>query len=258
MLDPKCPYACVASPSGEILVERSASNGNASNIAGLMLQRLPRKANEHGRKTYTMGAEGYTFRLAWRANENAFVVLEKGLGDPGAWKFLGRMRKQWEAQFGSMPLVDMEITTTVARPFASTLADMLEEPARFIRGGSADPNGSNDELGAVSERLEAVRTVMHDSIEKVLERGERIELLVDRADRLEQNAENFAKRSNALKRQYQWRNARCYMMFGAAVAFGLLVLAVSQCGPTFAECRAGGGDGTPPAIAQGFVAVGDN
>lgn len=257
----KCPYACVASPSGEIVVERSVSNGNASDIAGRIIQRLPRKPGEPGRKTYTMGVDGYAFRLAWKAGGYTFVVLEKGLGDQTAWKFLGRMRQQWEAQFGGPSLIDAPITTTVARPFAETLNDMLTDPSSVVYG-SADPNGANDELGAVNERLEQVRHVMHDSIEKVLERGERIELLVDRADRLEQNATTFAKKSTALKRQYKWRNVRCYVMFGAAVVAGILLLAVVQCGGfMLTECRRvlpRGGDGPQTAVAEGFVAVGDN
>lgn len=225
MQQPKVPYACVASPSGVIVVERSLSNGNASDICSRILQRLPRKPDEAGKKTYTMGAEGFTFRLAWKADGHTFAVLERGLGDQMSWKLLNRIRQRWEEAYGDAVLVD--VTTTAARPFATVLSELL-----------AEPTGANEELGAVNQRLEDVRNVMHDSIEKVLERGDKIDLLVDRADRLERNATTFAKSSNALRRQYRWRNIRCYVMMGAACCVGVVLLAMSSCGgPTLSECR---------------------
>ena len=128
----KCPYACVASPSGEILVERASNTGNASDICGRILLRLPRKPDEAGRKTYTMGEDGFAFRLAWKADGCTFVVLEKGLGDQTAWKFLGRMRKRWEAAYGGATLI--EVTPADARPFALELSEMLADPEAASRG----------------------------------------------------------------------------------------------------------------------------
>ena len=256
----KCPYACVASPSGEILVERASNTGNASDICGRILLRLPRKPDEAGRKTYTMGEDGFAFRLAWKADGCTFVVLEKGLGDQTAWKFLGRMRKRWEAAYGGATLI--EVTPADARPFALELSEMLADPEAASRG--PNEKAPNDELSAVNDRLEQVRTVMHDSIEKVLERGERIDLLVDRADRLERNATTFAKSSNALRRQYRWRNIRCYILMAVAGCVALAFVAVSSCGGlTLPECRAGAAgagesgarSAAAPSVPEGFERV---
>ena len=71
---------------------------------------------------------------------------------------------------------------------------------------------------------------MHDSIEKVLERGERIDLLVDRADQLERNATTFAKSSSALKRQYRWRNLKSYLLMASAASLILYLYLASSCG----------------------------
>lgn len=45
-------------------------------------------------------------------------------------------------------------------------------------------------------------------VEKVLERGERIELLVDRTENLNQAAFKFKKQSTQLKRAMWWKNAK--------------------------------------------------
>ena len=67
---------------------------------------------------------------------------------------------------------------------------------------------------------------MKKSVEKVLDRGERIELLIDRTDHLQHNAFRFAQGSTALKRSLRWRSLRCYLMLGGAACFlaGLLIL----------------------------------
>ena len=60
--------------------------------------------------------------------------------------------------------------------------------------------GSNvDNLSAVKNQIEDVKGHMVENIEKVLERGEKIELLVDKTDRLNQQAFKFESSSRKLK-----------------------------------------------------------
>jgi vesicle-associated membrane protein 7 len=54
-------------------------------------------------------------------------------------------------------------------------------------------------LKQVHGEIEQVKDVMVHNIERVLERGERIELLVDKTDNLNQQAFAFKKRSTQLK-----------------------------------------------------------
>jgi len=57
-----------------------------------------------------------------------------------------------------------------------------------------------DNIGAVKSQIEDVKDVMVQNIEKVLERGEKIELLVDKTDRLNQQAFRFESSSRNLRR----------------------------------------------------------
>ena len=244
--DTRCPFACVASPSGDILVERSLSTGNANDLAGRILKKLP-LGDGAGQRTFTMGTDGFAFRLAWKANGYVFVVLERGLGDQGAWKLLGRIRQRWEAEIGGT-LVEVAITPSVAQPFASTLSKLLAEPTA---GGGGAASAADDELSAVNERLNAVRGVMHDSIDKVLERGEKIELLVDRADRLETTATNFAKSSTRLRQKHRWEQIKGSIYGGAAVCIVLYLVAAKYCGgASLPICR-----GIVSVLEDGFEAV---
>lgn len=68
--------------------------------------------------------------------------------------------------------------------------------------------GRADAISRVQGEIENVRGVMTENIERVLERGERIELLVDKTDRLGGNAHEFRIRSRGLRRQMWWKNVK--------------------------------------------------
>ena len=64
----------------------------------------------------------------------------------------------------------------------------------------------------VQGEIDQVRDVMVQNIEKILERGERIEILVDKTDSLNQSAFAFKKRSTAIRRTMWWKNAKLMIM----------------------------------------------
>lgn len=67
-------------------------------------------------------------------------------------------------------------------------------------------------VAAVQRQVDAVRDVMVENIERVLERGERIELLVDKTDGLRDQAARFQASGRAL-RQRMWWNVSCLAGF---------------------------------------------
>lgn len=53
-----------------------------------------------------------------------------------------------------------------------------------------------------------IRTIMVDNIEKILERGDRIELLVDKTGTMQDSAFHFRKQSKRLRRALWMKNAK--------------------------------------------------
>jgi len=95
-----------------------------------------------------------------------------------------------------------------------------------------------DNIGAVKSQIEDVKDVMVQNIEKVLERGEKIELLVDKKDHLNQQAFRFESSSRNLRRALYWRKMRCYAYLGIAVIFLIFIASASTCGGfDFRHCR---------------------
>lgn len=72
--------------------------------------------------------------------------------------------------------------------------------------------GENDVSGLARQEIEQVKTIMIENVERVLERGERINLLVSKTDRMNNNAVEFRKRSNAVKQAMWWANIKYVLL----------------------------------------------
>jgi vesicle-associated membrane protein 7 len=94
-----------------------------------------------------------------------------------------------------------------------------------------------DKFKQVQGEIEQVKDVMVQNIEKVLERGERIEILVDKTDNLNQASFAFKKRSTALRRSMWWKNQKLVIMMVSAAILGVYFIVGSFCGlPGWSAC----------------------
>ena len=100
-------------------------------------------------------------------------------------------------------------------------------------------NENIDKFKQVQGEIEQVKDVMVQNIEKVLERGERIEILVDKTDTLNQASFAFKKRSTALRRAMWWKNQKLVLVMSASGILGLYFIVGSFCGlPGWEACIA--------------------
>lgn len=99
----------------------------------------------------------------------------------------------------------------------------------MVKFGTTE-GGKQDALGNVQRDIESVRGIMTENIERVLERGERIDLLVDKTDRLGVGAHDFRVRSRGLKRQMWWKNVKLMVLLGVVVVFLVYLFVGFGCG----------------------------
>lgn len=71
---------------------------------------------------------------------------------------------------------------------------------------------------------------------QVLDRGERLELLVDKTDHLQNEAFVFKRQSRQLKNKLWWRNVRLLALVFLMIAIGGYVVAAFACGPLLRHC----------------------
>ncbi len=124
---------------------------------------------------------------------------------------------------------DAERTDFAAMPpygaadFNSTLKSLM------IEYGTTQ-GGKNDAITNVQENIESVKGIMTENIERVLERGERIDLLVDKTDRLGVGAHDFRVRSRGLKRRMWWKNVKVMALLAVVVVFLVYLFVGFGCG----------------------------
>ncbi|KAJ3517100.1 hypothetical protein NLJ89_g712 [Agrocybe chaxingu] len=78
-----------------------------------------------------------------------------------------------------------------------------------------------DELARAQNELNQVKDVMVQNVEQILNRGERIELLVDKTDVMAGQATAFRRGARTIRRQMWWKNKK---MLGLSVLVGLVSL----------------------------------
>lgn len=74
---------------------------------------------------------------------------------------------------------------------------------QFEHGGEHE-----DVVQKAQREIESARGIMTENIERVLERGERIDLLVDKTAGLQTGAMEFRVRSRGLRRRMWWKNTK--------------------------------------------------
>ena len=111
---------------------------------------------------------------------------------------------------------------------------------------SNDPQA--DKIDAVRNEVEKTKKIMVQSIDKVLERGERIELLVDRTDQLSQQSIKFNKLGKNLKYAMCRKNVKLIIIIIIVSIIALWLILSFACGFDFHKCGAGGGSEHSAAV----------
>ena len=69
----------------------------------------------------------------------------------------------------------------------------------------------------VQDDLHEATELMRENIEACVNRGEHLELLVDKSDNLTASARQFQKHSTGLRRALWWKNAKMLAMVGGSL-----------------------------------------
>ncbi|KAL3876456.1 hypothetical protein ACJMK2_034301 [Sinanodonta woodiana] len=79
-----------------------------------------------------------------------------------------------------------------------------------------------DNIKVLQSQVDEVKGVMTQNIEKVIERGERLDDLLDKTDELQAQSSTFQKTANKIKKKYWWKNLKMKIII-AIVIFIIIV-----------------------------------
>jgi vesicle-associated membrane protein 7 len=94
-----------------------------------------------------------------------------------------------------------------------------------------------DSFGEINSKLDDVKNVMLQNIEMVLERGEKLELLVEKSDALQNQAFKFERSSKQLKNAMWWRRVKIYLLIFIVVVLIIWIISAIVCGIDYQKCK---------------------
>ncbi|CEG42286.1 vesicle-associated membrane [Plasmopara halstedii] len=204
-------YYCVVANSHCPLVEHSNGGDKRMNE---FAQKLLKKINLTDDAVEAMEFDGktYSYRVD---NEVAYVcVTNAAFGKSSAALFLKHINQLFDNQFGIRGKAT-KLKLDMNRDFAPTLKNQME---------MFSSDKGVEKLQALRKDLDNVTNNMQNNINKVLERGDKIELLVDKTDQLNSQSAAFAKSSKNLRRHLWWENLKMNVAIGAIIALFLILI----------------------------------
>ncbi|CAN0900501.1 Vesicle-associated membrane protein 714 [Linum grandiflorum] len=179
-----------------VLAEFSAVTGNTGAVARRILEKLP----VDGDSRLCFSQDRYIFHILRSDGLSFLCMANDTFGRRIPFSYLEDIHMRFMKNYGRVA------------PYAPAYA-MNDEFSRVLHQQmeffSSNPTADtlNRVRGEVGDCTQ-LRTIMVDNIEKILERGDKIELLVDKTATMQDGAFHFRKQSKRLRRALWMKNAK--------------------------------------------------
>ncbi|XP_025015054.1 vesicle-associated membrane protein 722 isoform X1 [Ricinus communis] len=223
-----------------VLAEYTEFSGNFNSIAFQCLQKLPSTNNK-----FTYNCDAHTFNFLVDNGFTYCVVADESAGRQVPMAFLERIKEDFMARYGNgkaatapansldkefgystllmndhlnMQLKNILTILFVCRP-------KLKEHMQYC----VDHPEEISKFAKVKAQVSEVKGVMMENIEKVLDRGEKIELLVDKTENLHQQAQDFRSSGTKIRRKMWLQNMKIKLIVLAILIALILIIVLSVC-----------------------------
>ncbi|KAK3987876.1 synaptobrevin-domain-containing protein [Cladorrhinum sp. PSN332] len=219
-------YSCISHNTTILSESLTSASSQTSSLASLILPKIDHASPQ--KLTYTHGA--YHIHYISEAPSSyppstpsagglTFLCIadSSSLSRRIAFGYLVEVRNRFFAQFPAAATDFSELPNYGCASFNGELKKLMVEYG-------TTGQGREDAITNAQREIEDVRGIMTRNIEGLLERGERIDLLVDKTDRLGGSAREFRVRSRGLKRRMWWKNVKLMGLLGTVVALIILMI----------------------------------
>ena len=210
-----------------VLAENTNTSGNFEVIARMVLSKLSETEN-HTKRSVEL--ETHVYHVL-PVDDLVFVALaERSLEPKLAFAFLNEISSRFISSFKRK---DWE--HAIAHSFNAEFSGVLS--LLMARYNNGDVKVEDERVRKVQQQIEDVKDIMRTNIDSLLNRGERIELLVDTTERLTQASFKFQESATRLKNQIWWKNRKNQLiLLGIFIVVVFLIVATSCGGLDFGNC----------------------
>jgi len=194
-----------------ILAEFTEFSGNFNSIAFQCLQKLPSTNNK-----FTYNCDAHTFNYLIDNGYTYCVVADETTGRQVPMAFLERVKDDFVSKYGGE-----KASTAPPNSLNKEFGPKLKEHMQYC----VDHPDEISKLAKVKAQVSEVKGVMMENIEKVLDRGEKIELLVDKTDNLHHQAQDFRSSGTSIRRKMWLQNMKVKLIvLGILIALILIIV----------------------------------
>ncbi|KAH7825303.1 vesicle-associated membrane protein 7E [Monocercomonoides exilis] len=203
-----------------IIADASQQSGNFKQVA----QRILAKMSQTDSKMSYQHDE-YTFHYEV-SNQLVFMCLtDHNFDRRVAFSFLSDAKQLFISRYG----VSVDISSSYQ------FRDFNGELKRLMNQFSAQ---SSDRIARAKADVDVLRGAVEENIDRILDRQEKVELLVDRSESLAQGSIQFRKKSTQLKKSMWWKNCKLWIVIIIILLILIFFVVVVACGGfTFSRCR---------------------
>mmetsp|Transcript_101345 Transcript_101345/g.290759 ORF Transcript_101345/g.290759 Transcript_101345/m.290759 type:complete len:225 (+) Transcript_101345:171-845(+) len=188
-----------------VICEYDASSGSddLNEVSRKVLGKIPRTG---AIRSYVYS--GHTFNYLLEKDLIFLCIASMDAGSELVFQFLEEFRCSYSA---------------MSRSGASSRSAEMTRMLRDIIIRYNDERGAKTKVGRVEAELEDVTEIMRDNLGKVMERGERIESLLDKTNTLSSESVSFRSSAKRYNDDLWWRDQRGRMMLGLVILVVLVV-----------------------------------
>ncbi len=143
-------------------------------------------------------------------NDLTFLCMGEKLDTEVAFSYLGDLKKKFLTKYDN---------NTIKNSFSYQLKDFSDEIKQLANSYEKNPTSK---IGMLKEKLSETTEILHDNVEKLLQRGEKLNIIAQKSSRLRDSSDDFVKNIQEIKRRQKWRKYRCYAIIIIFIIFVFL------------------------------------
>ena len=216
-------YTLISSENSQTpLGEVSLASGNFHMMALKILEKIKHDTNSSKSFLYE---KDYIFHFH---NKSGLVILcmtNSSFSNRKAYQFIFDLRDKLFENYGDQ--LNQAIGFGIKKHMIDEIKQMM-----------VDYSSSEDKIAIVNRNVNEVKDIMVQNIEKIIARGEKIEILVSKSEELEVNARVFKKTANKVKLHFCCKNIKLTLIVIFVLIAIIVVVVILACGGfDFHRCR---------------------
>jgi len=206
---PEIVYAMVAKGPQDIITEHTKLGDELCQAARKV---LPKLNPEEVCKSYVIVGEAFHYKIDEVSGLWFICIAGKTMGRRIPFAFIDAM---------------IEANSSAGKVDAETLKALM---GKFN-------NPDSDKVQRLLTKTNAIHDELMESIDKLMERGELIDLLVQKSEDLSTTSLSFRRETQSLRRVMWWRNVKTQLLIVGLLLLVVFVVVWWSCGIQFESCR---------------------